>query len=67
MHSQDTGQRAGTLMTVSDVCVELRCGLTTAYRLMGENKLEKVKLGSATRITRASFDRLLARLRANAA
>lgn len=61
------GRWGGALMTVADVQRELRCGLTTTYRLMAEGKLEKVKLGAATRITRASFERLLADLRSEAA
>ena len=59
--------RSGALMTIPEVQGELRCGLTMVYRCINDRRLEKVKLGAATRITRESFDRLIADLRANVA
>ena len=53
-------QDPGALMKVPEVRNELRVGLTTVYRLIASNCLEKVKIGAATRITRKSVERLIA-------
>jgi len=46
-------------MTVPETQSHLRLGLTSIYRLISDGRLEKVKIGAATRITRLSVDRLI--------
>ena len=51
--------RPGALMTVTEVQRELGMGVTSLYRMMADGRLQKVKIASATRITRESVDRLI--------
>jgi hypothetical protein len=47
------------LHTVKDVCRGARISAPTAWRLIGRGILETVKIGTATRITDASYQRLV--------
>jgi excisionase family DNA binding protein len=53
------------LMTIPETQSHLRLGLTSVYRLINDGRLEKVKIGAATRITRLSVDRLIAQSSTN--
>ena len=48
------------LMTVAEIQTQLRLSVTSIYRLISAGLLDKIKIGAATRITRASVDRLIA-------
>lgn len=49
------------LLTVTDAASTLRVGRTTIYTLISRGDLDALKIGSATRITRASVARLIQR------
>lgn len=48
------------LMTVAEIQTQLRLSVTSIYRLISAGLLDKIKIGAATRITRASVERLIA-------
>lgn len=45
-----------SLLTVDEFCDEFKVGRTRAYELMRAGKIEAVKIGRSTRITRDSAD-----------
>ena len=48
------------LLTVTEVCKELRTSRDTFYRLVKTKKLRLVKVGRLSRISRADLDRFIA-------
>lgn len=49
------------LLTIQDGCTKLRVGKTKMWQLIGDGRLEVVRLGSrSTRIKASSLDRLIA-------
>lgn len=47
------------LLTTAQACIRLDCSRSTIRKLWKEGKLERVKFGGQTRITRRSLDALV--------
>jgi len=50
------------LLTINETCDRLRLGRTTVYSLIKDGALQRIKIGTATRVTDTSVDGLIARL-----
>ncbi len=55
-------QNASALLRVQEACDYARVGRTKLYNLINNGAIEAVKIGTATRIVRASLDACLASL-----
>jgi excisionase family DNA binding protein len=60
-HAANAPPQAAVLLSVSDVCVALRCGRTFVYDLLQKGELRAIKLGRLTRISRAVLEEFIAR------
>lgn len=50
------------LLTIQDLCNELRIGKTTAYKLIKDKKIKATKVGNKLLISRKNFDAYLIQL-----